>query len=103
MRAPLAQGRELHRRRQRQYARRRRLALTIILSVAAVGTLLVTAFGGTGGSTPQVAAPLGASRLLPAGPPILQAVAHIGSLSLELPVNQSRYTAIGYYRSADGA
>jgi hypothetical protein len=79
------------------------LALTIILSVAAVGTLLVTAFGGTGGSTPQVAAPLGASRLLPAGPPILQAVAHIGSLSLELPVNQSRYTAIGYYRSADGA
>jgi hypothetical protein len=79
------------------------VALTIVLTVAAVGTLLVTAFGGTGSGTPTVAPPLAGSRLLPAGPPNLEAIAHIGTLSLELPINQSRYTAIGYYGSADGA
>lgn len=103
MPAPLAHGRDLHRRRQRQYARRRRIALTVVLAVVAVGTLLVTAFGGTGTPATPIASPVNASRLLPAGPPALEAIAHIGSLSIELPVNQSRYTAIGYYGSADGA
>ena len=103
MPAPLAPGREFHRHRQRQYVRRRRVALTVVLSAVAVGTLLVTAFGGAGNPTAQVSGPVAAARLLPAGPPALEAIAHVGSLALELPVNQSRYTAIGYYGSADGA
>ncbi len=66
-------------------------------------TLLVTAFGGGDNPTTSIAAPASASRLLPAGPPRLQAVARLGTLTLDLPVNQSRITAIGYFASADGA
>jgi hypothetical protein len=83
--------------------RRRRLAVLIVVAAVAVGVLLVTAFGG--GDHPAVAltAPASASRLLPAGPPELQAVAKLGPLTIELPVNQRRVTAIGYHAAADGS
>ena len=58
-------------------------------------TLLVTAFGG--GDHPARARRAGErSRLLPAGPPAPQVIARLGTLHLQLPVNQSRVTAIGY-------
>jgi len=84
--------------------RRRRLAVLVVVAVVASGVLLVTAFGG--GDHPKVilTVPASASRLLPAGPPELQPVAKIGtSLTIQLPVNQRRITAIGYHAAADGA
>ena len=72
--------------------------------MVAAGVLLVTAFGGGDHPSVTLTAPASASRLLPAGPPELRSVAKIGSqLTIELPVNQSRVTAIGYHAAADGA
>jgi hypothetical protein len=85
-------------------ARRRRIAVLVGIALVAVVMLLLTAFTGGGSPaatlTPSTAA---ASRLLPAGPPTAQTVARLGMLQLDLPISQSRVTAIGYYGAADGA
>jgi hypothetical protein len=76
----------------------------VLILVVAIGlvTLLLSAFGGSG--TPvQQAAPASASRLLPAGPPQPLIVARVGALHLQLPVSQSRVTAIGYQGGSVGA
>jgi hypothetical protein len=91
------------RRHRRDDAERRRLAVAIAIAIVAIVTLLVTAFGGGDHPTTSIAAPASAARLLPAGPPSLQAVARLGTLTLDLPVNQSRITAIGYFAASDGA
>ena len=65
-------------------------------------TLLLSAFGGSG-SPVQATAPASASRLLPAGPPIPEIVARLGTLHLQLPISQSRVTAVGYQGGTDGA
>jgi murein DD-endopeptidase MepM/ murein hydrolase activator NlpD len=92
-----AQRRHLERER-----RLRRLAVLIVVVAIGVVTLLLSAFGGSG--TPvQRAAPASASRLLPAGPPQPEIVARLGSLHLQLPVSQSRVTAIGYQGGTEGA
>jgi hypothetical protein len=103
MLAPLAPGRAARQRRRRTDAGRRRLAVLVAIAVVALGTLLVTAFGGGDNPSATVGPPASAARLLPAGPPTAQAIARLGSLALNLPVNQSRVTAIGYYGAADGA
>lgn len=68
--------------------------VTAIAAVAIV-TLLMSAFGGSGTPT-TTPAPASAARLLPAGPPRTEIVAQLGNLRLQLPVSQSRVTAIGY-------
>jgi hypothetical protein len=50
-----------------------------------------------------VTPPASAARLLPAGPPIPLVVAKLGALRIELPVNKSRMTAIGYFGAEDGS
>lgn len=71
--------------------------------MAALITLLLSAFG-SNQSAPVVAnAPAPAKRLLPAGPPRPQVVALRGSLRLQLPIDQSRVTAIGYHAVGGGA
>jgi hypothetical protein len=82
--------------------RLRRLAVLILVVAIGLVTLLLSAFGGSG--TPvQQAAPASASRLLPAGPPQPLIVARLGALHLQLPVSQSRVTAIGYQGGSIGA
>jgi murein DD-endopeptidase MepM/ murein hydrolase activator NlpD len=76
----------------------------IAIGVVALGTLLVTAFGGGAKPTVAITPPASAARLLPAGPPIPLVVAKLGtSLKIQLPVNKSRVTAIGYFGSEDGS
>jgi hypothetical protein len=72
---------------------------------AALVVLLLTAFGSGTSSSPQAAAstPAPAQRLLPAGPPRPQVVALRGNLRLQLPIDQSRVTAIGYHAAGGGA
>ena len=82
--------------------RLRRLAVLIVVVAIGLVTLLLSAFGGSGTPVPQ-AAPASASRLLPSGPPQPEIVARLGSLHLQLPVSQSRVTAVGYQGGSDGA
>jgi hypothetical protein len=90
-------------RREQQDARRRRLAVLIAIAVVALATLLVTAFGGGEHPTALAPAPASATRLLPAGRPLPKVLARIGALRLQLPVNESRVTAIGYFGAEDGS
>jgi len=107
MSAPTLRGRavSVRRRREQREARRRRLAVLVVIAIVALATLLVTAFsgGGGGGNVAAEQPAAGSSLLVPVGPPVPEVVARLGALHLELPVNQSRLTAIGYYGAADGA
>jgi hypothetical protein len=86
----------------RTVRRVRRLAGGIVLGMAFIVTLLLTAFG-SGTAGPITSGPARASRLLPAGPPKPQVVATQNTLRLQLPISESRVTAIGYHASGDGA
>ena len=93
----------VRRKRRRNTHRVRRLAVLVVVTGTLLGTLLVTAFGQR---TPRVAPdtlPAPSSRLLPDGPPTPMTVALRGSLRIQLPISQSRVTAIGYHSSGDGA
>ena len=98
---PRASAHARRRRAETAAARRkRRLAGLVLLASVALITLLLTAFGPSGGSVPvRTAAPAPATRLLPAAPPRPQVVALQGPIRLMLPVPQSRLTTIGYHAS----
>jgi hypothetical protein len=78
------------------------LVLMLVCGVL-LGTLLVTAFGQSATRQPSQALPGPASKLLPVGPPTPLTVALHGDLRIQLPIEQSRVTAIGYHSSGDGA
>src|SRR5262249_58632739 len=76
----------------------------VVFAIVALVTLLLTAFGtGKQSAVGQRLGPAPANRLLPSGPPSPQVVALEGALRIQLPIAQSRLTAIGYHASADGA
>ena len=95
-------ARTTRRRHLERERRLRRLAVLVVIAVVALVTLLLSAFGGSGRGV-QAPAPASAARLLPAGPPAPEIVARLGSLHLQLPVSQSRVTAIGYGGGSEGA
>jgi murein DD-endopeptidase MepM/ murein hydrolase activator NlpD len=103
---PRAPGQARRTPKARAVARRRqqrRIAGLVAAFVAGLITLLLTAFG-SGSPTPAVTStPAPAKRLLPAGPPRPQVVALRGTLRLQLPIDQSRVTAIGYHAAGGGA
>lgn len=71
-------------------------------ATVAVVVLSLSAFGGSG--HPAAVTPISSGpALLPAGPPQPEIIAKLGTLHLQLPVNQSRVTAIGYAGGTDGA
>ena len=102
---PLAPGRatRVRRRQAVREARRRQLAVVVVIAVVALVMLLVTAFGAGDHPAVAVSAPASAARLLPVGPPTPRVIARIGPLHLELPVNTTRVTAIGYAGGTAGA
>src|SRR5438105_6373933 len=91
-----------HRRRRPAEHRMRRLVVLTVVSGALLGTLFMTAFGQGATRQPSQALPGPANRLLPVGPPTPLTVALHGDLRIQLPVAQSRVTAIGYNSSDDG-
>lgn len=103
MSPPPAPGRVARARQVERERRRRRLALVVLLALVALATLLVSAFGGSDSPTVAASAPASASRLLPAGPPEPEIVARLGTVHLQLPVNRSRLTAIGYAGGTAGS
>ena len=79
--------------------RSRRTAALLVAACVSLVLLLLTAFG-TGGVTSDIArGPAPADRLLPAGPPSAQVIAMQDTLRIQMPINQSRVTAIGYHAS----
>jgi hypothetical protein len=89
---------------QQAIRRRRRVAGLVVLAIVALVTLLLSAFGtGKAPVAEQALGPAPANRLLPSGPPSPQVIALEGSLRIQLPVAQSRLTALGYHASGDGA
>jgi hypothetical protein len=78
------------------------VALVLVACVSLV-TLVLTAFGAGGAAPVSFRGPAPAERLLPAGPPRPQVVAMQESLRIQLPINQSRVTAIGYHASGSDA
>jgi hypothetical protein len=98
-------ARAIRARQARAAAKRaRRIAALVIAAAALLITLLLTAFSSDGPTGSLAAtAPAPATRLLPAGPPRPQVIAVRGSLRIQMPVAQSRVTAVGYHASSGGA
>ena len=105
MPSPRAPGQARRTLKARAVARRRqrRIAALTAASTAALVTLLLTAFGSGTPAGQVTSTPAPAQRLLPAGPPQPQVVSLRGSLRLQLPIDQSRVTAIGYHAAGGGA
>jgi murein DD-endopeptidase MepM/ murein hydrolase activator NlpD len=98
-----ARARAMRRHHLERERRRRRLALLVVLAAVAIVIVLLSAFGGSG-RAPQVSPVLESpTQLLPAGPPTPEIVSKIGALHLQLPINQSRVTAIGFANGSDGS
>lgn len=76
--------------------------LVIVVAIGLV-TVLLSAFGGSGTVVQAPPTAASAARLLPSGPPRPEIIARLGSLHIQLPVSQSRVTAIGYQGGSDGA
>jgi hypothetical protein len=104
MPAPKAveQARRARRRRAAGHQRLRRVTLLALASGTVVATLLLTAFG-SASSTPLPTGPAPAQRLVPTGPPLPQVVALRDTLRIQMPIAQSRVTAIGYHGVDNGA
>jgi hypothetical protein len=96
------QARRARRRRAAGHQRARRVALLVLASAAVGITLLLTAFD-SGSARPAPTAPAPAQRLLPTGPPQPQIVALRDTLRIQMPVAQTRVTAIGYHGVDNGA
>ena len=99
-----AHAHELRLRRRRTARTARRFAGLALVVAVGLLTLLLTAFGSASAErTASVGAFPGEVSLAPAGPPEPQIVAAHGPLRLQLPVAQSRLTAIGYHPTDDGS
>ena len=105
MSAPAVPRQPPYQRRREARATRRaqRFALLAVVALVLVVTLILTAFGSA--NPPRiVAGPRAAdSGLLPPGPPKPQVVALQGPLRIQLPIAQSRVTAIAYHAVGSGA
>jgi hypothetical protein len=79
-----------------------RFAALVLVAAVAVVTLLLTAFGTGGADRVAERVPAPRDRLLPLRPQP-QTIALHGSLRIQLPIAQTRVTAVGYHGSGGGA
>jgi hypothetical protein len=100
-----APGRSAQRRtqpRRRPVRRGGRRALLVVVALGCLFVVLLAAFGSSPAASP-VPTPASSSRLLPSGPPRPQVLSVQETLRLQLPVAQSRVTAIGYHAAGTDA
>jgi hypothetical protein len=81
--------------------RARRVALLVLLSAVFLVALGLTAFGGTTKRVSQII-PRQSQSTVAQTRPTTEIVALRGPVRLQLPVSQSRLTAIGYHSAGDG-
>lgn len=94
--------RRVERHQARAARRARRVALLVVLSTVFLVAIALTAFGGT--TTPTSAiVPRQSQATLAQMRPTTEIVAQRGQVRLQLPISQSRLTAIGYHSTGDGA
>jgi hypothetical protein len=94
--------RRVERQRARAARRARRVALLVVLSAVFLVALGLTAF--SRGTTPTAAVvPRTPLAAVAQTRPTAEIVAMRGPVRLQLPVSQSRLTAIGYHSAGDGA
>jgi len=90
-------------RRQARAARRARLvALLVVLSTVFFVAIALTAFGGTTIPTAAII-PRQSQATVAQTRPTTEIVAQRGQVRLQLPISQSRLTAIGYHSAGSGA
>ena len=88
---------------QARAARRvRRVALLVVLSAVFLVAIALTAFGSTTTPTSAIVPPKSLATAAQTRP-TTEIVAQRGQVRLQLPVSQSRLTAIGYHSAGDGA
>ena len=96
------QARRASRRRPVGHPRAARVALLLAAS-AAIGLILLLSAFGSSSTTLVPTAPAPAQRLLPSGPPRPQVVALHDTLRIQMPISQTRITAVGYHGADNGA
>jgi hypothetical protein len=94
--------RRVERQRARAARRARRVALLVVLSAVFLVALGLTAFGSTTSRTAAII-PRQSLATVAQTQPTTEIVALQGPVRLQLPVSQSRLTAIGYHSAGDGA
>ena len=91
-------------RRQARHARRARLvALLVVLAAVFLVALGLTAFAGTTTAPTSAIVPRVNLANVPQNRPATEIVALRGPVRLQLPISQSRLTAIGYHSAGAGA
>ncbi|HEY8107237.1 MAG TPA: hypothetical protein VIC70_00925, partial [Gaiellaceae bacterium] len=91
-------------RRQARAARRARLvALLVVLAAVFVVAIALTAFGGRTTTPMSAIVPRQSQSTVAQTRPGTEIVAQRGQVRLQLPISQSRLTAIGYHSAGDGA
>jgi len=93
--------RRVERHQARAARRARRVALLVVLSAVFLVAIALTAFGSTTSPTSAIVPPksLGVAQTRPT----TEIVAQRGQVRLQLPISQSRLTAIGYHSAGAGA
>jgi hypothetical protein len=94
--------RRIERQRARAARRARRVALLVVLSAVFLVALGLTAF--SKGTVPtSVVVPRTPLAAVAQTQPTTEIIAERGQVHLQLPISQSRLTAIGYHSAGDGA
>ena len=94
--------RRVERHQARTARRARRVALLIVLSAVFLVAIALTAFGSTTTPTSAIVPPKSLATVAQTRP-TTEIVAQRGQVRLQLPISQSRLTAIGYHSTGDGA
>jgi len=94
--------RRVERHRARGARRARRVALLAVLSTVFLVAIALTAFGGTTTPSSAIVPPRSLATAAQTRP-TTEIVAQRGQVRLQLPISQSRLTAIGYHSAGAGA
>ncbi len=94
--------RRVERHQVRAARRARRVALLVVLSAVFLVAIALTAFGGTTTPTSAIVPPKSLAGAVQTRP-TTEIVAQRGQVRLQLPISQSRLTAIGYHSAGAGA
>ena len=95
--------RRVERRQARVVRRARLVGLLVVLSAVFLVALGLTAFAGTTTAPTSAIVPRQPLANIPQNRPTTEIVALRGPVRLQLPISQSRLTAIGYHSAGDGA
>jgi hypothetical protein len=95
--------RRVERRQARATRRARLVALLVVLAAVFIVAIALTAFAGRTTAPMSAIVPRQSQATVAQSRPTTEIVAQRGQVRLQLPISQSRLTAIGYHSAGDGA